>query len=457
MNRLVVNPSRPDNWEIQLKDGANHLGRGDAVDFKIGDASVSSSHCQIVVNDGTVSIQDLGSTNGTFINGAPVHEARLENGQTIRLGGVEMIFYADAPQPAAAPPPPAVPRLRVSLASQPSTAAPPAAPTLRVSGISHAPASPAPAVADLPPPLAPMIDTRGAPEFCKFHPKSHGRWFCPKCRRSFCDLCVNARTVGETSQKTCRNCGVECAPLEVVIAAPVETGFFSSLPGAFIYPFRGTGLLVLIFGSLVFAGLSIISAGILAILPKIVALGYLFSYMQNILHATAAEETQMPEMPGFDDIFGGFLRLAGTVVMSFGLPIGLLVARYFEVDIPVSAIIITVILGCFYFPMAFLAVAMKDNVMACNPLVVVPSILRVPLQYLVTVVLFASIFGVQQIGNALSSGAGSLTFTTQSGSVFLMAVGFKMVWSFVKVYLLTVNMRIMGLLYLTQKEKLGWY
>jgi hypothetical protein len=134
-----------------------------------------------------------------------------------------------------------------------------------------------------------------------------------------------------------------------------------------------------------------------------------------------------------------------------------MVAKFYEVDVPVSAIIITIILGCLYFPMAFLAVAMKDNVMASNPLVVVPSILRVPLPYLVTVVLFASIFGVQQIGNIISSGAGTLTLTTTKGSVFLMAIGFKIIWSFVKVYLLTVNMRIMGLLYLTQKEKLGWY
>ena len=197
--------------------------------------------------------------------------------------------------------------------------------------------------------------------------------------------------------------------------------------------------------------------GIFSILMKIVALGYLFSYMQNIIHATANEEAQMPELPGMDDLFGGFLRLAGTVVMSFGLTLGLLVAKFYEVDVPMSAIIISVILGCLYFPMAFLVVAMKDNVMACNPLVVAPAILRVPLPYLVTVVLFASIFGVQQIGNLISSGAGSLTLTTHSGSVFMMALGFKMIWSFIKVYLLTVNMRIMGLLYLTQKEKLGWY
>jgi hypothetical protein len=133
------------------------------------------------------------------------------------------------------------------------------------------------------------------------------------------------------------------------------------------------------------------------------------------------------------------------------------VAKFYEVDIPISAIIITVLLGCLYFPMAFLVVAMKDNVMACNPLVVVPSILRVPGQYIVTVIMFAAIFGVQQIGNIVSSTAGSVAFTTTEMSTMFIAFGIQLVWSLVKVYLLTVNMRIMGLLYLTQKEKLGWY
>jgi hypothetical protein len=187
------------------------------------------------------------------------------------------------------------------------------------------------------------------------------------------------------------------------------------------------------------------------------ALGYLFSYMQNIIHATAAEEEQMPELPGMDDLFGSFFRLAGTVVMSFGLTLGLLIAKYYEVEIPVSAIIITLILGCFYFPMAFLAVAIKDNVMASNPLVVVPSILRVPGQYIVTVILFISIFGIRQLGDMISGVAGNVAFSTTSMSVMFVSFGIRIIWSFISVYLLTVSMRIMGLLYLTQKEKLGWF
>ena len=433
MNRLVVNPGRPDAWEIQLKDGANRLGRGDAGDFKIPDASVSGSHCQIVVSDSSASIQDLGSTNGTFINGAPIQEAKLQDGQTIRLGGVEMMFHSDEPQPAAVP----------------------AAPRLRLSGMVHAPEQTSPVSAGVPPPLAPAPDIQAAPSVCKFHPRNAARWLCNKCNRSFCELCVTSRNAGATVKKMCRTCGVECTPLNVEFSVPTEKGFLGSLPGAIVYPFRGAGVLILIFSAVLFSVAGNM-AGIFSIFFKIGTIGYLFSYMQNIIHATANEEAEMPELPGMDDVFGGFLRLAGTVLMSFGLVIALLILRLSGVDVPVSAIIITGILGCLYFPMAFLAVAMKDNVMASNPLVVVPSILRVPLQYLVTVVIFISIFGVQRVGDIIAGGARAVTFTTTDMSVFFMSLGFRIVWSFVSVYLLTVNMRIMGLLYLTQKQKLGW-
>ena len=97
MARLVVNPGSPTAWEIELKAGANTIGRGFANDFKISDPSVSGSHCRIIIDSGNVIIKDLGSTNGTFINRAPVTEATLQPGQTIHLGGVEMLFRTDTP------------------------------------------------------------------------------------------------------------------------------------------------------------------------------------------------------------------------------------------------------------------------------------------------------------------------------------------------------------------------
>jgi hypothetical protein len=52
MARIVVNPDSPSAWEIQLKPGANSLGRGSGNDITIAHGTVSSNHCHIVVNHG---------------------------------------------------------------------------------------------------------------------------------------------------------------------------------------------------------------------------------------------------------------------------------------------------------------------------------------------------------------------------------------------------------------------
>jgi hypothetical protein len=100
---------------------------------------------------------------------------------------------------------------------------------------------------------------------------------------------------------------------------------------------------------------------------------------------------------------------------------------------------------------------MKDTVMAANPLVVIPAILKMPLQYLVATIVMMGVFAVRLAGSTAASVAGSLTFDTKDTNTLLMAVGFKAIWSFVSLYLLVVNMRILGILYVTNKHKFGWF
>lgn len=236
-------------------------------------------------------------------------------------------------------------------------------------------------------------------------------------------------------------------------------GFFARLPGTLVYPFKGSGSLVLIIATLIFAGLDLMSWGGFAILMVAAALGYLFCYMQNILHCTAAGDDEMADLPGFDGLFGAFFALAGTVAISFGLPIALAVAKFFfDVEaIPTSFVIASMILGCLYFPMAFLAVAMKDTVAAANPLVVIPAILKVPAEYLVTTILLSAVFGTRFIGGTIAAAAKSEGLHTRDMSVLLLTFGLRAFWSFASVYLLTVGMRILGTLYVTKKQKLGWF
>ena len=121
-------------------------------------------------------------------------------------------------------------------------------------------------------------------------------------------------------------------------------------------------------------------------------------------------------------------------------------------------IIPAVILGCFYFPMALLAVAMKDSVMASNPLVVIPAIFKVPLEYFITVVLLGAVVAMRWGGELLLVTIfGENGLTTHDMGVLFALLGARAFWTFTSVYLLTVNMRILGLLYVTKKQKLGWF
>jgi hypothetical protein len=248
-------------------------------------------------------------------------------------------------------------------------------------------------------------------------------------------------------------------PVQVKIQPPTAPkGFFARFPTAFIYPFRGSGLLVLLVSTFVLALMEFLGQSWFFLFLKIIAYGYLFSFMQNIIHATANEEEQMPDLPGFDDVLGGAFRLAVTALICFALPIAFIVLKFFEVlDVPASALLATMVLGCFYFPMAFLAVAMKDTVLAANPLVVVPAMFKVPLGYLVTTIVVIGLFALRQFGGVAAVVAGSAGHATRDMSVLFLTFGLRAVWSLVSVYLLTVSMRILGLLYVTNKQKFGWF
>ncbi len=112
MARLLIKTPGIESQSIELKLGSNRLGRSPDVDFPIGHPTVSSLHCELVLKDEGVVIRDLESTNGTFVDGRPVREAKLSAGQMVRLGDVELFvettdvkiaipkfIYTDLPAP----------------------------------------------------------------------------------------------------------------------------------------------------------------------------------------------------------------------------------------------------------------------------------------------------------------------------------------------------------------------
>lgn len=70
------------------------MGRSNSIQIPIPDANMSREHCAVTATPEGYRIEDLGSTNGTFLNGRPVKEALLKDGDRILLGDTELEFRA---------------------------------------------------------------------------------------------------------------------------------------------------------------------------------------------------------------------------------------------------------------------------------------------------------------------------------------------------------------------------
>jgi hypothetical protein len=94
--RLVVERAagHPSGIAYDLGDGAT-LGRGD-VEIRLEDPFASTRHARIERQGAAVVLEDLGSTNGTYLNGEPLGGPQpLHHGDRIRIGDSEFSFLAD--------------------------------------------------------------------------------------------------------------------------------------------------------------------------------------------------------------------------------------------------------------------------------------------------------------------------------------------------------------------------
>ena len=474
MGKLLMRTAGVGPGEIELREGANRIGRSSDNDFAIADASISSSHCVITVSDGSVRVNDLGSTNGTFIDGQPVQEAILLDGQTLRLGTVELGFQAAAGLSLVASP------VNGPTASvEPAT--PPGLSLARKKPAEAAQASPAGQPVESGVKLArqttpPAIDVPAASSVehpCRNHPQVQAALLCKQCKSLFCQACVDEQKVGNRIWRLCPTCKGECTSLEEQLAEQerklVKEGrtFFQDLPGVFKYPFGQGGALLLIFGTFAFCvmdGVMFIIKffiryfGIVGLLATLFVLifvvvtgyGYLFAYMQRIIVASAQDDDRLPDWPEFSewgsDIVRPFFMLAFTFAACFGPAFGYLVsASGSETDLNQLILFPLIALGFLYFPMALLAVAMADSVAAVNPLVVVPAIMKVPRAYLIACVVFFMVVLVRYLSVTV------LARITPAPMLSAIPAGF------LALYFLIVEMRLLGLVYYKNRERFGWY
>ncbi|KQS58287.1 hypothetical protein ASG36_09285 [Geodermatophilus sp. Leaf369] len=78
-----------------LTPGSNVIGRGTEADVRLPDTGVSRKHVDVVLEGPVAAVQDLGSTNGTLVNGRRVGRQPLADGDVIRIGHSVLVYRQD--------------------------------------------------------------------------------------------------------------------------------------------------------------------------------------------------------------------------------------------------------------------------------------------------------------------------------------------------------------------------
>jgi hypothetical protein len=146
-HRLIVRTGPNPGMVFDLTKDVTMLGRDVTNDIVLGDAEISRQHTRVSRTPGGMVVEDLGSTNGTFVNGDRLVSPRvLMSGDLVGLGeNVTLTFESTAPEAAATVMGP------VARGATPRPAAPPTAPPPR-------------AAAPMPPPAAQQYPPAAEPQ-----------------------------------------------------------------------------------------------------------------------------------------------------------------------------------------------------------------------------------------------------------------------------------------------------
>ncbi len=96
--KLRVESGKNAGQEIKISSPQFIIGRGDGCHLKAGSDMISRQHCMLLVADSYAAVRDLGSKNGTMLNGEVIHnsESPLKSGDTLRIGPLEFRVVLNA-------------------------------------------------------------------------------------------------------------------------------------------------------------------------------------------------------------------------------------------------------------------------------------------------------------------------------------------------------------------------
>jgi hypothetical protein len=163
MASLLIKTDGFHDQVIELKLGLNRFGRSPSNDFPIEHPTISAHHCDVVLGADEVTVRDCDSTNGTFVDDEPIQEHRLQAGQVLRLGDIELLVESTEVRIA-------IPKFEVAR-------------------------------------QAPPIVLPNGSLLCQRHPRSQVTHQCTHCREMLCDACVTRlRRRGGKVLKLCPLC-----------------------------------------------------------------------------------------------------------------------------------------------------------------------------------------------------------------------------------------------------------
>ena len=104
MAKIIIHNDQNGAEELVLTEGTVTIGRTKDNDIQVDDPAVSAYHAKLVSFFKPTYIQDLRSTNGTYVNGVRIMEHTLEHGDIITIGKHNIYFskesgFASQPDP----------------------------------------------------------------------------------------------------------------------------------------------------------------------------------------------------------------------------------------------------------------------------------------------------------------------------------------------------------------------
>ena len=197
--------------------------------------------------------------------------------------------------------------------------------------------------------------------------------------------------------------------------------------------------------------LGTIFLSVVSLLFKIPILGWMFlgltaaylgAFLTKIIWSTALGGDEAPEWPEmarmWTSIFKPFV-LVGIVAVLTGGP----AAAWYHFNPSVNGILLVLAAaGAFFFPMGLACTALTGSPLGLNPILWLATIVKVPGEYFLACAMFFMAAGLKAGGEALA------IQIPYAGPV---------VGTFFLLYFLMVEMRILGLTFQANREKIGWF